>query len=266
MTLQTFRTLTYIVTCALLAGGCGITNRSVRGNGAVRTEPRDVSDFSNVVLNGIGTVELRQTGAASLTVEAEENLLPLLTTSAENGTLEISVKSGVDLRPTKPVIFHVTVGRIETVRVAGSGRVDAGPIKTPQLTAAISGSGDVAIETIEADRLVGRISGSGAIKLGRVNVKTLHCEISGSGDAQLAGQADEADVSISGSGSIHADDLRCRAADVSIAGSGSARIATSEKLTADVSGSGSLRYRGSPSVVQTNVSGSGSVSRAGDAG
>jgi hypothetical protein len=68
-----------------------------------------------------------------------------------------------------------------------------------------------------------------------------------------------------GSGSGKAADLACKAADVSVAGSGDVCLGTTEqRITADVSGSGSLRYRGKPPQVQTHVSGSGSVSR--DAG
>jgi hypothetical protein len=136
-------------------------------------------------------VRLELTGTESLTVEAEENLLPLLITTVENGTLTIGVKRSVNLSPTRPVIFHVTASRLDAVGVSGSGSIDAGELTAEQFTARVSGSGNVKVAALDAPETVATISGSGGIRIGRVETRQLRCNISGSGNAHLAGRADD---------------------------------------------------------------------------
>jgi len=231
-----------VMTCAALAvAGCGTTVHPTRGSGTVVSESRNLHGFNAIVIAGVGTARVTQTGAESVVVEAEENLVPLITTTVENGRLRIGLKSGVSISPTRPIVYTITVAKLESADISGSGAIEAGDIK--------------------ADRFTARISGSGNLAIGHVAATQFTCEVSGSGNVRVAGQADDVDLGISGSGSIRAADLQCRAADVTISGSGSAAVHTTERLTGSISGSGSLQYRGKPSAVETRVSGSGSVSR-----
>ena len=189
--------------------GCGNLGKpAVRGSGVVRTESRDVSGFTEVWLGGSGDVIVEQSGDESLTVEAEDNLLPLLETRVEDGRLTLGTKRDVSISPTRPIRFHVTVKELTGFGVAGSG--------------------DVRVSGVETRRLSG--------------------EIAGSGSAKLSGTADDVRLSISGSGSYDAAALTARTATVAISGSGSATVNAAERLEANVSGSGSVRYLGSPSV------------------
>jgi hypothetical protein len=256
-----------VIACvALFVAGCGIGRPTTRGSGIVVSETRDATSFTSIVLAGFGTVRLEQTGTDSVTVEAEDNLLPLLVTQVENGTLKLGVKPNVSVSPTRPVIYHVTVAHIDAIDIAGSGNIEAGALKAENFRATISGSGDVKVDALGAVKVVSRISGSGGMKIDRLEARELKCDISGSGNARFAGRADEVDLGISGSGSCHAAELQCRTLDVTIAGSGNATVNTAERLTADVSGSGSVRYVGNPRSVNTHFSGSGSVSPARNSG
>src|ERR671921_452422 len=58
--------------------------------GGVTSEARDVSGFDEVELQGVGNLSLEQTGSESLTVEAEEDVLPKIRTEVENKRLIIS--------------------------------------------------------------------------------------------------------------------------------------------------------------------------------
>ena len=158
---------------ALSVIGCGIGQPITRGSGNVVSETRDAMGFSSIALLGIGTVDLRQTGNDSLVVEAEDNLLPLLSTRIENGTLKLGVKPNVIVTPTRPVIFHVTVAHIDALDVAGSGKIRAGALKAEGFRASISGSGDVQVDALAAPKLVSQISGSGGMKIDRVDARQL---------------------------------------------------------------------------------------------
>ena len=76
----------------------------------------------------------------------------------------------------------------------------------------------------------------------------------GRNDPALGGQSpNELDLSISGSGGYHGDDMRSKRANVHISGSGRAVLAASEELNAGVSGSGSIEYVGWVRIVGTWV-------------
>lgn len=87
------------------------------------------------------------------------------------------------------------------------------------------------------------ISGSGNITANNIKVKNLALEISGSGDFKATGEAQTFTGSISGSGNIKAVDLKTEKANISISGSGSAEVWVTDSLTADISGSGKIRYK-----------------------
>lgn len=74
---------------AVLAAGCTI------GSGSMITETRNVSGFDEIVLLGSGDVIVTMTGTESLEIEAEDNIMPLLTTEVRNGRLELGPKSSI---------------------------------------------------------------------------------------------------------------------------------------------------------------------------
>ena len=200
----------FLCATAIVAGCNGIGQPTIRGSGVVASETRDVAGFSQVSVSGSGIVLLEQTGAESLTVEAEDNLLPVLETRVYNGVLHLGWKKNVNVRTTKPVRYHVTVKDLRAVDVSGSAAVRATGIDTDKLTS----------------------------------------EISGSGSAKLSGRADDVDLGVSGSGSYDAAALRSRSVKINISGSGEAVVNASDRLDVNVSGSGSVRYVGTPAVSQ----------------
>jgi hypothetical protein len=82
--------------------------------------------------------------------------------------------------------------------------------------------------------------------------------LSGSGGCTISGLADTLAVTVSGSGDFSGKSLTSRVARVKTSGSGDALVQVHESLDAESSGSGSVRYVGSPQVTQ-HVSGSGTV-------
>jgi hypothetical protein len=82
------------------------------------------------------------------------------------------------------------------------------------------------------------ISGSGKADVKRLDQERLQVRISGSGDVSGQGAANDLELRISGSGNYRGQDLKSKRATVGVSGSGRAVISTSEKLKADVSGSG----------------------------
>jgi hypothetical protein len=237
---------TTLLTAALLAVGlaaCGFDSGpfgGLQGSGNVKSESRDVHDFNRVELDGIGTLNITQGSSESLTVQAEDNLLPRIGSTVQGGTLTLAPLPGTNIRPTKPIVYDLTVKQLRAIDVSGAGETSATGLSSDQLDLSVSGAG--------------RMSSSGMTS----SALTVH--ISGSGTVTVSGQAPRQTVSISGAGRYTATDLSSQQATVDVSGAGSAQVNVSDSLRASVSGAGRVSYKGSPSV-QQDVSGAGSVTR-----
>jgi hypothetical protein len=220
------------------AGFGGIVN----GSGQVRTESRTVRDFKSVDLTGVGTLVITQGSTEALTIEAEDNLLPVLTSEVRNGRLTLGARDHTIIRPTKPIRYTLAVKNLEAID--------------------ISGSGDVQAATLKSDRFKVEISGSGNATIDRLTATTLTANISGSGNITLAGTVNRQEISISGSGKLQADNLASKEARINTSGNGRGTLRVSDTLDVRISGSGSVGYIGSPRV-STDISGSGRVSQVG---
>ncbi len=190
------------------SGGTEETSGTTNGSDNVTSETRNVSGFDEVELRGIGNLSIRQTGTESLTVEAEEDVLPKIRTEVVDNRLIIGSEPNTSIQTSEPINYELTVKDLRAVKLSGSGDVEAQDINTDKLSTIISGSG--AVET--------------------------------------SGSADSQEVDISGSGEYRAEDLRSKEAKIDVSGSGSAIVNASETLDAKVSGSGAVEYIGGPTV------------------
>ena len=229
--------LTIIAVLALVACTTTINIGGIRGSGEMISETRDVTGFTNVVLEGSGTVIIDIDGTPSLTIEAEDNLMSHLTSDVADGRLTLGSDSTIS--PTREIIYTVGVAALDGV--------------------AIDGSGTITTDDVESDSLEATIRGSGIISLGAIAVTDFDASISGSGRIEVSGSTTELTVSIPGSGTFAGAELEAMGGTVDIAGSGDAVVNVTDSLVADVSGSGSVEYLGNPPTVRTDISGSGSI-------
>ena len=84
--------------------------------------------------------------------------------------------------------------------------------------------------------------------------------MSGSGDLEVGGVAESSELSLSGSGDVHAQNLKSKKVDASITGSGNIDCQAETTMDASVTGSGDIHYTGDPSV-KSRITGSGSVEK-----
>jgi len=222
-----------------LSFGCSYAQK-VKGNGKSINKSRNVGSFDGVGVAGSFDVFLVEGNEGKLDITVEENLEPYLITEVKNGNLKIKWKSGMNIRTSSKTTITVHFKNISSLAMAGSGDiVGKDKIKSNSLDLAIAGSGD-----IEVDMAVGR----------------LETAISGSGDMELSGTATEFEAAVSGSGDIEAYDLKVEKAELRISGSGSIGANVEKEITARVSGSGDIKYKGQPRIEDIKVSGSGNVS------
>ena len=227
-----------------LFGWRSFTVGGIRGSGQVVTEARPVSDFDTVSFNAFGEMTITQGDSESLTIEAEDNVLPLIRTEVRGGTLFIEPRDndfGVNL--TRPLRYTLVVKTLAGLDLSGAGNVVVQDLKTDQLQVTLSGAGSLTFDGLEASTVSYRLSGAGSVS--------------------ASGEVTDLEARLSGFGSYEGEDLRAESVDVTISGAGSATVWATKNLDARISGLGSVQYYGQPQVTK-NVSGLGSVQHLGD--
>ena len=246
---QSSLTRTTLTLALAVSGWAFAANARTVGSGHLTTETRSVSGFHAVDLESSGDVIITQGDTEGLTVEAEDNLLPLITTEVDGkGVLRLGFKPHESIQTTKKITFKLSAKLIDSLAIEGSGDVRAESLSVP-------GSGKFAVS----------VPGSGNVTVSKLTAGSVQASLDGSGDIKLAGDADSQVVSIDGSGKYETADLKTRSAKVDINGSGDAKLSASAELKVEINGSGDVGYYGSPNV-KKSINGSGDVKALGERG
>jgi len=214
----------------------------VQGSGKASKQTRDVGHFTGLALSLPGEAEVRIGNTESVTIETDDNILPLVETVVEDGTLRVRpIKRNMRL-DTRSMKIIVQARSLERIAVGGSGTVDAENLKGANLTFDVGGSGAINVRGMESESVSVSLGGSGSLK--------------------ASGSTERLKVSIGGSGKVNIGQLAARDASVSIGGSGQATVWAKQSLSLSVAGSGDIGYYGDPQISKS-IMGSGSVKRLG---
>jgi hypothetical protein len=212
----------------------------VRGSGVLAQEDRLIGGVTGVSISSIGDLSIALGAQEALRVEAEDNLLPYLDTTVQNGILRIRTQGNVDLEPTLWIEFHLTATTLDRIVHSGVGNVVGTNLTLNELTVTHTGVGEV--------------------RLPNLDVTQLNVGMSGVGNMEASGTAAAQDVTVSGIGDYEAENLSSVDADVLITGLGSATVRVSGTLDVTITGTGSVFYYGDPVL---NHPGPGNVERLG---
>lgn len=221
------------------------SGEQIQGSGHVTQQARTPGHFTGLALSLPAKVELRLGNSEGVTVETDDNLQALVETEVENGTLQIRPARRNARLHAHTLKIVVQARQIERVVLAGSGSIDADPLRAAKLEFVIGGSGSIDVRRIEAETVAVSLGGSGNLKAGGGTARQLSLSIGGSGNAEL--------------GQVKAD-----SASVKVAGSGEATVWAGAALNMTIAGSGDVSYYGDPTVSKS-VLGSGEVRRLGAA-
>jgi hypothetical protein len=251
---------------------------------AQKRETKTVDTFNKVAFRTPGKLYLKQGSPQKVEIEGSAEILSKINVEVEGSRLVVDMQSkwyNWNWDNDEKIKVYVTVENIEDISVSGSGDViTETKLTTASLDLKVSGSGNLIAEIDVNGGVNADVSGSGEIELkgkcktleshvsgsGRVELNTsvannAFFSVSGSGKIQASGTASAVKTNISGSGRVLAANLETNKCEVRISGSGSVEINVKEALDAHISGSGSVSYKGEPSHVNTDASGSGHVKK-----
>ena len=172
--------------------------RQIVGSGRVVRQNRAVAPFQRIETLGSAIVQVRVGPARSVTIAADDNILPLLTSEVRGGTLTLSSRGSYRMRG--PIRVWISTPNLDGVRSAGSGDTSISGINAARLALTIQGPGAIRAEG-RTGRLDLAIQGSGNADLSRLAARDARAALYGSGSAVVRA-AGNLDARVIGSGDL----------------------------------------------------------------
>ncbi|QCR24022.1 head GIN domain-containing protein [Pontibacter sp. SGAir0037] len=211
--------------------------QSLRGNGNIQAQNRNVSGFKGINVSGGFAVEITQGNSESLRIEAEENLLGNIVTEVKGGVLHIYNEGSISTN--KGMKAYITIRELNSIDISGGVKVTGNStFKTKAMKFDMSGASKVKL-ALDADRL--------------------NADMSGASKVELSGRASEVSWSMSGASNVSAEELESKVVKVTASGASKIRVNATEKLDINASGASNIAYKGKPSIT-SDVSGGTKIS------
>jgi hypothetical protein len=198
----------FLALACLCFGGCdGLIMRGEPGSGVSKTESRDIDAFEEIELSGVGdlTYSVSSDETASLTLTTDDNLLPLVLTSVENGVLKIklekpiSPKIGLKIEVSSPSLKRAELagackaklndlaGESFQLEIAGACNAE---LKGQVTKLEIDGAGAVNVNSMDCDAEDVNVDMSGAASARVRASKTLNIDAAGAVKVSYAGECE----------------------------------------------------------------------------
>ncbi|HZH99297.1 MAG TPA: head GIN domain-containing protein [Fimbriimonadaceae bacterium] len=211
-----------LIATTVAATGCDPMHAfspGVTGSGKSRTESRSVGSFSRVQHESAADVSVLVGPKAGVKITADDNILPLISTSVKNDTLVI--KSSDSFKPKTKVRVEIT---------------------TPSLTMAyLLGAGNLKVDRLRARIFAAKLGGAGNVNLNGT-CDELRVELSGAGNVQAYNlQAQTVQAVLNGAGNIEVDPHR--KLEAQIGGAGNITYKGSPQVDKVVNGAGTIRAK-----------------------
>jgi putative autotransporter adhesin-like protein len=158
-------------------------SRTTRGSGNLRSEVRNVGDFSGLDISGATHAEVTVGPAPSLKIEIDDNLLPLVATEVRGGVLHIHFTGPVSTK--HDLRAWITTPHLERTSASGASELTVRGVRTKHMALSFSGASEGKLqgqaEAIELDT-----SGASQLDLRELPARTAAVEVSGASQLQLA--------------------------------------------------------------------------------
>jgi hypothetical protein len=204
---------------------------------ATAQQTRTVGDFTGIKAGDAFNIIIAQSDANTVKVDAPDNLQAQVKTEVKDGILSISTDGNI--KSEKSITINIGVKSLTNLDVSGSADVKSdNQLTCDKINVTSNGAGDIHLD---------------------LKANEIKTDISGAGDITLKGTTQLLDATVSGAGDLKASNLEATRIKAKVSGAGDAKVNAIQSLDADVSGAGSIIYKGNPIDRNVNISGAGSV-------
>ncbi|TWT46239.1 hypothetical protein RAS1_26880 [Phycisphaerae bacterium RAS1] len=189
-----------LTTGVLVASICGCANigGGVPGSGVSRTETRAVGAFEQVEVSASARLIVTIGPAGPLQITGDDNLLPLVTTTVENGRL--TIKPSEPIRPDVPLIIKVSTPALRNAAGHGATTLDLTGLTGEAFEVECSGASSVKAAG-QVKSLAIRLSGASSAVLDALQAAEVAVAISGAGTATVHA-TEKLSVDLSGASTV----------------------------------------------------------------
>ena len=210
------------------------------GSGNVETEERNVtSDFDKVHGSAGIDVYLTEGNDNKIVVEADDNLISLITTEISNGKLKIGVVQGKNIGRAKAKKVHVTYKSLTAITASsGADVIGNSVVKSESLTLKSSSGADLEVDVIAQE---------------------VYADVSSGADLKVAGRALKLVADASSGSDLKAKELEVKVCKANASSGADITVNVLDEIDGKASSGGDIKYYGNPTAVKTKDGASGSV-------
>ena len=180
------------------ASACNVFHERVVGSGQRQKQKREIASFTSISTEGAYEIEVVSQQALSLELEADDNILPLITTDVTGGVLRI--KSTRNFLMKEPIVVKITTPNIEAITASGAGKVEVSGLKNDKF--AIDSNGAPRIK-VSGETGTVEIKANGAGKIDAHKLRASRGKVEANGVAKIEVNAsDELNITVSGPSSV----------------------------------------------------------------
>ncbi len=271
-----------IILCFVICFGAATLNAQNVVHDAY-AQVRNVSSFNKIKVSNAISLYLSQGNTQGVAVSSENpKITERIITQVSNGTLKIYVEDGawngwnwrnIHLKA------YVTFTTLESLDVSGACTVElTDPIHVNNFKMELSGASTINGQ-IKADDMEAELTGASTAKLsinassftlsqsgasnykGDLNTPKASFDISGACVTDVNGKVSELIVDASGASNFRGDDLISENCKVEATGASSANINVSKDIQATASGGSNIRYSGTATLSNVDVSSGSTVKK-----
>ncbi len=224
---------------SILFSSCWFLGPSVKGNGNVTEEVRQLSDFDQIKVSRGMNVYITQGSPEKVVVVADNNLHEIITTEVSNGVLKVSANENIRWAKEKKVLITLeNLTGVETT--SGSNAWSRGQIMSEDLNLKASSGANLTME---------------------LNARNLKADCSSGANIKLSGIAKDAEMEASSGANLKAPELKTENCKMRAASGGNLSATVDGRLEAHASSGGNIVYYGEPKSTDVNSSSGGNIHR-----
>ncbi|GHT23577.1 DUF2807 domain-containing protein [Bacteroidia bacterium] len=241
---------------------CGLTLAAF----CQKSEVRSVSGFTGIDASGVFHVTVNKGDAESLTIEADEAVLPSVRSVVNNGVLHLSIDNRHKLKNIKHINASIVMKELKNVQLSGVCRLLVNDgfisesfklecsgasncevnIKASTVDVDMSGASNL---KLKAEVENAKIEGSGTPNIdANLQAENINLDFSGGTNVKLVGKADNLSIDSAGASKINAAGLEANTVNIDAAGASHISVFATEKLKVDSFGASIISYKGSPTI------------------
>jgi len=215
----------------------GFPFSTIKGSGTLSKETRDLAVFHGIDAGGAFHITVKQGEPQSVIIEADDNIIPVITTKVKSGILHISTNESIN-NSTK-LNVTIVVANLDMLDLSGACKLKS-------------------TEAISSNEMEIDCSGASEIIIG-LKCKKLEIDFSGASTGIFLGKTSTLEIESSGASKIDCYKMIANVVSVDASGASNISFSADKIIKIDASGASSINYKSNGATLEIETSGAAST-------